>query len=36
MAATPQSFSWRSSGLPTPVMTAWVWVVWPSISRAWL
>ncbi len=36
MAATPQILSCSISGVPTPVMTAWVWVDWPSISRAWL
>ncbi len=35
-AAMPDIFSWSISGVPTPVITASVWVVWPSDSRAWL
>ena len=36
MAAMPQIFSCSISGVPTPVITALVWVDWPSSSRAWL
>ena len=32
----PQIFSCRVSGVPTPVITACVWVDWPNDSRAWL
>ena len=35
MPATPQSLSCSSSGLPMPVITAWVWTSWPSDSEAW-